>query len=577
MDLGCSLETPNEAGVTYIERMLRKEERYGGFLRDLAEKEAGEKIEERLNSLRMKEGKNIYHIVFEAEEYYLYNYLNLNVLKDTKNWRLLQTPDDNGKTPLMMALESETTNRKKFTIEQTALLEYFTDLPVTIGGNMVPLQYLASKGLHRSALYKFYLDRSSLTAVSNVGDSTVLHTIVSNGTSVNAVEASLNRTKEKCTAEEFATFVNQRKGGDDGKTAIVLAAEMGALPIIELLIKFGASTDCKPYNLVQCMIDNGKTAAAMHCICGNAYNSEITVPMVVTTLRNFLLENEKKKEELIVAGLEKFTTAVSTEEKLAFLEAVLTVPDVMISEATSFGDHCSVFQLLCNAKKKALVEWIFEAYKDAFAEKSTLAQHPFELIATSEKLYKNNIFHFVCTDGDLQVLTKKPSEEGPQKVNQTAAKAIFSKLLSFDKIAKKKLLTQKNEHGDAPLHVSCKSNLYSVWPEMLTQEVDLTEPNTEGDDPADLITAPNATTAYRKCLKGNTATPAKSTPKKAAPKAVEKKAKTPAKRKRGQDVEEQVQEEAEEESTSSGRRTRKRTRKSYVEEFDSEEDSDYKD
>jgi hypothetical protein len=571
-DLGCDPCLPNKKNITCLEKMIIHN---WSRVRDLCN--AHEKVMTTLlETARMHANKNVYHVISELSDRDIEYYISsMPVLSLEKLWYLVQTPDDHGVTPFMQFVQVNDVNTKNFIYNNERFFAHFTELPVTIGGDILPLQYLASKGLEKTPLYAYYLEHSkgAQLLAGKGGEATVLHNIISNGTTAKLVEKLLLSMKVKLTQEEFSKFIDQRQGSSEdyeknGKSALVIAAEQGSVPIMNMLIKFGASTDTTPHNLVRCMMNSGHASVALQCMCGESYDSEITLPMLVSAIRLCLGGDDKQKESGVVSALEKLVQDTSNDEKNQLFELFVAIPDVMVTKTTTFADHCSVFQLLCNYKKHTIVAWILDTFADLLnAETTPFKDHPIDMLCACESLYKNTFFHFACTDTDLRVLTKKPSEDGTVKVNQVATKALFTKLTSVKKINDKNLLEQVNEHGDSPLHISCKSNVYSVWAGMLELGVDFTTPNGAGIEPEELITAHNAGTAFKKILKstGNTAPKAKKEVQaKSEPAPKEKKAQTKRKRKEEEEEEQPVEEETE----TTGRPTRKRTKKSYVYNYD---------
>jgi ankyrin repeat protein len=546
---GCDYTIRNDSGISYFENTLEMNGNQQ-FLFDLEKQETEEKMLQLLKTLRLSNNQNIFHKVYrKAEGWYeqsINEFWKLQALNNRKIWYLIQTPDGNGKTPLMLALKSYVTNTTHFLNNHKEFFNYFTDLPVKIGEDLVPLQYLVnSKRFQDSALYAYYLERTSLVNTKPINGVSILHQIVTaQKLNLKAVERALNYSKQKVTQEQFLSFMNQKQSA--GKTALVLAAERGSTATMDLLLSFGTTTDCAPYNLVQVMIDHGHHAVALQCMHGKTYNSDVTISMVLSALRAVLVLEEKMKEEGVVTVMRSLVKSHKNE----LFQGLTITPDVMVTEESSLADHCSIFMLLCNFKKKEIIDWICREYEPFFnASTSPFAQHPLDMLCAVEKLFNNNIFHFVCSDSNLQVLTSTPTQEETLKVNQTATKAIFSRLLGIEKIKEKNLLEQHNKQGDTPLHISCKSNIHSVWPEMLENGVDFSAHNSNGKAPGSLITVQSAITAFNKCTKGKIA-----------------KVATKAQKRKQDDVPEETDESA------AGYRTRKRSKRiTYTE---NDEDSE---
>ncbi len=221
------------------------------FLFDLEKQETEDKMLQLLETLRLSSNQNIFHIVYhktENSKRSINKFWNLRALNNRKTWYLMQTPNLSGKTPLMRVLKSSTTNSIDFLNNHKEFFDYFTDLPVKIGKDAVPLQYLANtKKFEYSALYEYYLERTSLAATKPINGVSVLHQIVTAPKlDLKAVERALNYSKQKATHKEFVSFMNLKQS--EGKTALVLAAERGSTATMDLLISFGAATDCAPYN-----------------------------------------------------------------------------------------------------------------------------------------------------------------------------------------------------------------------------------------------------------------------------------------------------------------------------------------
>jgi hypothetical protein len=306
-----------------------------------------------------------------------------------------------------------------------------------------------------------------------------------------------------------------------------------------------------------------------------SYKQVSTVDTLHTSLRQYLIGGTLK-EDTIVQAIKRVISA-NDNDKNRFFELMCKMPtdtmDTDIVNERSYAQKCSTFQLLCNVKKKAIIECVFEIFDELLATtESPFEEHPLDMITVTEPTYNNTILHFICSDSSLtsimpeipkpvsveesdnEEMTSEPVEK--PKPNQTGAKAALTYLFKHDNINNKDLFNQVNKNGDTPVHLSCMFSMQSLWPDMVRFGAKMDTPNKNGILPYDLIPLPITQKAFMKALGGSQQT------KKAEPvkKVEQKNTKKTATKRKIQDVEADEEEETID-PVAEPPRTRSRTKK----------------
>jgi ankyrin repeat protein len=539
-----------------------------------------------IRAMKFDQNQNIFHLLFTHHAASLIEHksarryrsndstarrsLFLKLLNDESTWDLLQQPDDQGISPLMVLYSSAPLNCKKFIDEYDNFVEYFIDEPMSTDDAAVPLQYLTRIQKFDTPFYTYYLSNTKTHLMEKdekaPGKPTILHQLIQHST-IKTITKFFKVLQDNAEQEEIVEFVNEKleaKEDDmqqDGKTALVLAAEEGDITLMGNLIAHGAKVEaCAPYNLVQIFVDKKWYYSALAIMCEGDYAKvDFSAELFTSVLAKLMAVDTELRDEVIIDGLEMLLKRV---EKQKLLELLLCIPDVQNSTEMeyAFADHCSILQLVCFGKRKTLFDWIFDTFD--------LTDQA--LLAAVDSKYDNNILHFVCTsklsflapkpileEGQVDELRKQERPREGKRNDQAHAKQMMLKLYEFDAVKNKDLLNQPNKRQDTPVHISCMCSMQMLWAEMVNLGANMDLKNVDDKFPRELLINDSTIKAYNRVVKGGqSAAVAK---KEAKPKAATKRAtRSTNKRKRTaqeEEDEESAQEEEEEEPPKKNRRT----------------------
>jgi hypothetical protein len=368
-----------------------------------------------IEEIRLGDQRNIFHVIMASEK------ISGNLLElcsDSLRY-LFQLPDDNGITPLMVMLNRDFA--KVFVTYHKKWLDQFANLHVSADDDVTPLQYLVRHGKYLTPMYLHYLEQTTKKSLNRdtklAGSPTILLQFILSNAPTRVLTKFLSTISEKFKPTDLQSFLDQalvtdEMSEEEGKTALELFAEKGDTNILNIIAQLGASVSSSR-NIIQLALENKHLTCALHMMCSDAFKAASKVDFFVTALRQFFVDNETKKEETIVHGL-KLVLEADTENRNRLLELIIRVPP----QADTFVQGCSIFQLLCNAKKRLIIDYILDTFSDLF-ENTPFEEHPLDMMATVEPLHGNNVFHFLCTDSNLNMLVTATNDE-TLKANQTA-------------------------------------------------------------------------------------------------------------------------------------------------------------
>jgi ankyrin repeat protein len=444
---------------------------------------------------RVEKNKNVFHYIFKK----MYQKL-VPLAGKQEYWPLLIEPDTDGETPLMLMLKSRDAN-ENFVAHQEEMIDHFMYEHVSPSDPVTPIMYMARNHCTSDNHYLFdYLlqnmEKNLLDKDTPKHNSqTILHQLASHAPQ-KLIENFITTLQKTESEEDMAQYLNEKTA--DGKTAIVLLAEQGELAAIEFLMEQGATLSaCEPINIVQVLSENNQHTQLLHVICDEKFKQvPVTLDLFVSAMKRFAIANASKQEQAVLNGF-KQTLAAHPTEKIRFFELLVRVPSEIDMENENYGESCSVIQLFCNIKKRQIVEWIFETFKDLLeAKDSPFDKHPLDMICEQEKQGENNILHFLCSNANLKTLFKEPIKIPAP--NMTAAKAIHSILVNYGRAAE--LYTQFNKQGETPIHVACRSGFHTVWNDMIANGAQFDVETKNGDAPGDLVTGEKAVAAFQKSM-----------------------------------------------------------------------------
>jgi hypothetical protein len=331
--------------------------------------------------------------------------------------QLCISPDENGITPLMIAL-------KTYNTTMALPISSYASHPVSTKDTKTVACYALREGIGHLSDWVSYL---SVDDFSQDSDGTLLRQFIKRTTTGSEFRALIERVQKTLPKTTVKVYLNKKlldENGSASKSIQELAIEVDNVAILNILQK--RKDVAKGDNLFE--------VAAKH----KSYDAMLHLASRSKKIR-------RSHSQLLLEAIRWYATARATVTQKAIVDIIDTIDMVKsiikvpekdgdATDKTSFINHCSTFQLLCAKGNQSIISAILHRIKKA--ELMEMAMKP-------EPTFDNNFFHFLCIGDNVTKLMTKSKQK---RTRSCFCDAMFRSKF----IRESGILNKVNKHGDTP-------------------------------------------------------------------------------------------------------------------------------